>query len=151
MSSIARPLGIVAALMTALYVLIVRTGCACSPKYKAYISAAKSDLRNLVTVEEQRFDRDSTYTIVLDSLDDAFVAAYNYGPLRGQRRSLKYTASPGVHIQVTWADQNGWKAVARHDLLDGECVIFIGTVPEPPRIGGVVPNEGEPRCDMRKK
>ena len=79
-------------------------------KGKAYVTAIKSDLRNLAQAEEAYlFDNDS-YTAVITS--------------------LKYQGSPGVVISVTNATASGWSATATHpQSYPLTCGIFVGNVP----------------------
>jgi hypothetical protein len=120
---------IVIVVLGAAYLFLARRGCACSPKYKAYITETRSDLRNLVTAEEGRSSRDSSFARNLDS--------------------LRFRASPGVHIVIAEAGRDGWSARARHDSLAGlVCQIFVGRVAQPlTRATGSV-SEGDPVCDV---
>jgi hypothetical protein len=139
-----RPIAIVylaaAALVAVYLVFFGPTSAPCHGEMlcMAYKASMRADLRNLVVAEEAYRGDHSVYTANL--------------------ASLSYAVSPGSHVQVTWAGRDGWRAVAtlravatRQDSLAGECAIFVGTVPEPPRVAGVVPNEGEPRCGPRTR
>ena len=78
-------------------------------KGKAYVTAIKSDLRNLAQAEEAYlFDNDS-YTAVI--------------------ASLKYQGSPGVVLNITNATASGWSATATHpQSYPFTCGIFVGNV-----------------------
>jgi hypothetical protein len=51
----------------ALLVMLAPRACACSTKAAAYRTAMKSDLRNLVAVEEAYFEEHGRYTATLDT------------------------------------------------------------------------------------
>lgn len=90
---------------------------------KAFITAMKSDLRNLVTAQET-FRADSA----------------RYTPSRSDV-SKSWRESSGVTVFINEATNNGWSATAKHTATTRTCAIFIGT--------GVAPsggNEGEPIC-----
>ena len=91
-------------------------------KDRVYVAVMKSDLRNLVTVEEMYFGDNITYT---NSVGTA------------------YAPSTGVTVTIGAADSTGWNATATHQGLSGTvCAIFVGTGP------AVAPatNIGEPKC-----
>ncbi len=94
-------------------------------KERAHIAAMKSDLRNLVTIEEQYFYDATTYTT------DKSAAALNY------------TESAGVTvtITVTTGPPMGYSATSVHTATAETCAIFISTAAVPPAT-----NEGEPKC-----
>ncbi len=84
--------------------------CGCSPKWKAYVSAMKSDLRNLASAEEAYYADHKTYVASKSDLD--------------------YTTSVGVSIHIV-ATADGWSGSAIHRGTTVRCVIFVGDV-EPP-------------------
>ena len=81
-------------------------GLACSPKVVAYRNAMKSDLHNLLTAEESYFQDHRRYA--------ADVGALEYG------------TSVGVTVQVDSADEQGFRAHARHAQLTITCRIAAG-------------------------
>jgi hypothetical protein len=92
----------------------------CGGKGKAYMSAMKSDLRNLATAQEMYFVDSGMYASTVAGLD--------------------YSTSTGVFVQVVAVSDSGWFAAATHEYTQAMCRIFIGTgVPQHGR-------EGEPRC-----
>ncbi len=99
-----------------------------STKEKAYITAMKSDLRNMMTAQESYFS--------------------DYGEYAGATTSLKgfsKTTNVTVHLSNTNVGKAGWYASATHGALTGgqKCEIAVGDkvdVATPPL------NEGEPRC-----
>src|SRR5215470_3115250 len=77
-------------------------------KSKAYITAMKSDLRNLVTAEEAFFADSSTYTSVVSQ--------------------LKYQNSTGVNAPLIAAPPGYWTATVTHLQLPGvTCGVGINT------------------------
>ncbi len=88
-------------------------------KEKAYITAMKSDLKNLATSQEGYFSEAQLYST---SLAD-----------------INYTPSTGVNITIGSASAAGWEASATHDAVTGKtCTISIG--------GTGTASEGEPVC-----
>lgn len=89
-------------------------------KERATLAAMKTDLRNLVTVQENHFVE-----------------------------NLKYTAAPGPNYAVSGGNlmptivltPDGWTAVIRSVNSKQVCAVFIGTTPAPPAT-----KEGVPTC-----
>lgn len=94
-------------------------------KEKAYLATMKSDLRNLLTVQEAYFADHGAYAPTLD-----------------QFPPVSYWASAGVMVVVEQATPTGWKATATHNGTKYRCAIFVGDVP-PPRKQAV---QAEPIC-----
>ena len=93
-------------------------------KSKAYITAMKSDLRNLVTAEEAFFSDSSKYTATVSQ--------------------LKYQSSTGVNSPTIVTGAGYWTATTTHTQLTGmTCGIGINTTNP---LSGVVAAEGEPAC-----
>jgi prepilin-type N-terminal cleavage/methylation domain-containing protein len=93
-------------------------------KSKAYITAMKSDLRNLVTAEEAFFSDSSKYTATLTQ--------------------LKYQNSTGVNAPAIVVGAGYWTATVDHTQLPGQsCGLGINTTNP---LSGVVAAEGEPAC-----
>jgi len=93
-------------------------------KSKAYITAMKSDLRNLVTAEEAFFSDSSKYT--------------------SQLSDLKYQSSTGTIAPTITTGAGFWTATNAHTQLPGmSCGIGINTTNP---LSGVVAAEGEPVC-----
>ncbi len=79
-------------------------------KDKAYITAMKSDLRNLVTAEEAFFSDSSAYSATLDSLH------------------VNFKQSTGVGTPVIATGAGFWSATVTHTMLAGHtCGIAINT------------------------
>lgn len=94
-------------------------------KSKAYITAMKSDLRNLVTAEEAFFSDSAKYTSVI--------------------ADLKFQASTGVANPAIVAPATGgyWTATVTHTQLSGQsCGIGINTTNPVTATAA----EGEPAC-----
>ena len=87
-----------------------------STKEKAYLTAMKSDLKNLTTAQEAYFADNVAYTT-------AFPATI-------------YTVTAGVTGPTLSLTADGW-----HNLTTKTCAIYIGTSALAPAV-----NEGEPRC-----
>lgn len=87
---------------------------------RAYESAMKADLQNLLVAQEIYFAEHATYTADLSELD--------------------FTASAGVQVSIGSASDTGWRATARHVRTQVVCRVGVG--PETPR--GLT--EGLPAC-----
>ena len=95
-------------------------------KSKAYVTAMKSDLRNLVTAEEAFFS-DSTY--------------YTTGTNLVSRNGFKNSSGVGVPVVVTGAGY--WTATVTHSQLSGAtCGIGVNTTNPIITTAG----DGEPSC-----
>jgi type IV pilus assembly protein PilA len=93
-------------------------------KSKAYITAMKSDLRNLVTAEEAFFSDSAKYTATVSQ--------------------LKFQNSTGVSAPAIVVGAGYWVATVDHLQLPGQsCGIGINTTNP---LAGVVAAEGEPAC-----
>ena len=97
-----------------------------STKEKAYITAMRSDLRNMMTAQESYFSDYGTYTS-------------NTTNLKG------FSQTTGVHVAVGEATGGGWWASSTHNALQSSqtCEIAVGTSASS---GGRSLNEGEPTC-----
>jgi len=94
-----------------------------STKGKAYVTAMKSDLRNLVTSEEAFFSDSAKYT--------------------GTLSDLSFQISSGVNPPTLSAGSGYWFATVTHSQLPGqECGISMNTTN--PTVAGA--NDGEPAC-----
>jgi prepilin-type N-terminal cleavage/methylation domain-containing protein len=94
-----------------------------STKEKAYVTAMKSDLRNMMTAQEAYFSDYTTY-------------AASTGALKG------FSQTTGVTITSISKDDAGWQATSSHKSLKAgqTCTIAVGSkVVDPLR-------EGEPNC-----
>ncbi len=97
-------------------------------KNKAYVTAMKSDLRNLVTAEEAFFS-DSTYYVA----DTAATGA----------QGMKFSPSAGVGFPAIVTGGGFWTATNTHSQLPGEtCGISMNTTN--PLLATA--NEGAPVC-----
>ena len=94
-------------------------------KSKAYITAMKSDLRNLVSAQESLFSDSSKYSTNLTSLN--------------------FKASTGVTDPVISIGSGWWLATNQHSQLEGAvCGIAVNTTNPTVSTAG----EGEPACDQ---
>ena len=91
-------------------------------KERAYLAAMKSDLRNLLQVQENYF---SDYVIYASNVSDMAV-----------------NPSVGVTLTIGVATSLGWNATAKHTATTKTCGLFYGTAAAP--VAGAI--EGEPRC-----
>ena len=87
----------------------------------AYVTAMKSDLRNLVTAEEAYFADSVRYT-------DRFPALY-------------YALATGNRLVTLELTRDGWWAQLSNANTVTTCVVFIGSTPAAPAT-----REGEPQC-----
>ena len=92
-------------------------------KSKAYVTAMKSDLRNLVTAEEAFFADSSKYTATISQ--------------------LKYQNSTGTVAPTVVTGAGYWTATNTHTQLAG-MVCGIGINTTNPTVSGAA--EGEPSC-----
>jgi prepilin-type N-terminal cleavage/methylation domain-containing protein len=98
-------------------------------KQKAYKTAMKSDLRNLVTAEEAFFSDSSKYTAVINTVT-----------------GLTYQNSTGTVAPAITTGAGFWFATNSHTQLPGIiCGIGINTTNPVPVIGTAAA-EGEPVC-----
>lgn len=88
---------------------------------RATIAAMKSDLRNLVTVEENYFAENMRYTA-------------DPGPA--------YAVSGGNRMPTIAVTPDGWSATITSPNSGRTCAVFVGTTPAPPAT-----KEGTPQCD----
>ena len=91
-------------------------------KEKAYIASMKSDLRNILTAQENYFADNLTYTTT--------------------STNMIMQVSAGVTAVISNATATGWSATATHNATTRTCGIYYGTATAP--ITGQ--NEGEPKC-----
>ena len=89
-------------------------------KEKAHLAAMKSDLRNLVTVEEAYFADSIKYTTNLGTM---------------------YTVTTGVVGPTIATTADGWTAWVGHSSTTKTCAVFVGSTALAPSV-----KEGEPRC-----
>ncbi len=88
-------------------------------KEKAYLTAMKSDLRNLATAQEAYFFDFIAYTTSMPN----------------------YAVTTGVNGPTIATTADGWTAQMGHNLTTKTCAIFIGSTSVAPAT-----NEGEPKC-----
>ena len=98
---------------------------------KAYFSAMKSDLKNLMSAEEIYYSSHN----------------YTYAPTYGTPE-LDFASSSGVSIAITEALNTGWAAYATHAALQAAtqaCSVFYGgaAAVAPASTPGVVTCKGE--------
>lgn len=97
-------------------------GCS---KGKAYVTAMKSDLRNLVSAQESFMEEH-----------------HRYGNNAELASSLGFRSSTGVTVVIESADSQRWQARATHSQLKGSCTILVGSA-----TAGANGVEGEPICN----
>ena len=88
-------------------------------KEKAYLTAMKSDLRNLATAEEAYFSDWVAYTTTVPN----------------------YAVTTGVNGPTIATTADGWTANMGHNLTAKTCSIYIGSTSLAP-----ANKEGEPKC-----
>lgn len=103
------------------------TGFHCG-RDRAYVTAMKSDLRNLVSAQELFIEEHHRYAT------DSEI----------RRTNDLFRSSTGVTVVIESADSQGWRARAMHSQLKGSCTIFVGVV-----AGKFEVPEGEPRCNVQ--
>ena len=89
-------------------------------KGRAQVAAMKSDLRNLVTLEENYFSQNAKYTNDLGA---------------------GYTVSAGNERPVINLTGDGWSATMDSPSAGQFCIVFMGSTPAPPAT-----REGSPTC-----
>jgi len=90
-------------------------------KTRAQVAAMKSDLRNLVTLQETYFAQNLTYATDLGSA---------------------YTVSAGNPIPTITLTGDGWTATLTNVTAGQTCAVFMGSTPARPAI-----KEGAPACE----
>jgi len=87
---------------------------------KAYISAMKSDLKNLMSQQEIYYSDNYTYAGTTDALD--------------------FQASEGVTVEIETGNSTGYSATASHSGTDKICAVFYGDADpvDPATVPGVV-------------
>ena len=86
-------------------------------KEKAVVSAMRSDLRNLASVQETYWNTNLTY----------------YGGAIPDLPNFQFQPSNGVTVTVVSATPAGWSALAAAPTLTAQtCAIFYGTAPAIP-------------------
>lgn len=117
---------VTAAVVLVLAVVSVKRMCGCSTKEKAYQASMKSDLRNLMTAQEEYYREHAAYAGSTAALGED-----------------QYWPSAGVSIVIEGVTASGWRATTTHTSTPKRCGIFVGDVAPPPVKDAV---EGEPRC-----
>ncbi len=87
-----------------------------SVKEKGFVTAVKSDVRNLITAQESYFADFNTY-----------------GDLASVTAAIGFNASPNVTVAIPNQDASGWSATATHTSLTEytACGVYVGTAPKP--------------------
>ena len=91
-------------------------------KERAQIAAMKSDLRNLVTLEENYLAENLKYATALGGA---------------------YTVSAGNRPPTITLTGDGWTAVMTSGNTDQQCAVFVGSTPVRPAT-----REGAPACEV---
>ena len=89
-------------------------------KERAQVAAMKSDLRNLVTIEESYLAENQRYTIDPGS---------------------SYHVSQGNNAPTIRLTGEGWTATMTSGITQQQCTVFVGSTPAPPAT-----QEGVPAC-----
>jgi prepilin-type N-terminal cleavage/methylation domain-containing protein len=101
-----------------------------STKQKAYVASMKTDLRNLVTVEEAYFSDNTTYT----------TAAH-------LKSTNSYQTSKGNTVTTGVSTATGWNATANNSFVGTAtpsiCDVWIGGAAAPNAVDSI---EGAPAC-----
>ena len=79
-----------------------------STREKAYVSAMKSDLKNLATQQEIYYSDNSNYTYTTSAT------------------ALSFTPSEGVTVSIGAASSTGWSASSTHAGTTQSCAVFYG-------------------------
>ena len=97
-----------------------------STKEKAYITAMRSDLRNMMTAQESYFSDYGTYSTTTGSL-----------------KGFSQTTGVNVAIDASLTNGAGWYASSTHNALTSSqtCAIAVGAAATSKSL-----NEGEPTC-----
>ncbi len=106
-------------------------------KEKAYVSAMKSDLRNLATAQETYFGDYQVYA-----------TATNSG-LFDKAGNKIWQTSTGVYVTSgsnTTGNSSGWAAAFTRPGTTQQCSIYIGNGGSAAAKWGTSQNEGEPTC-----
>jgi prepilin-type N-terminal cleavage/methylation domain-containing protein len=98
-------------------------------KQKAYITAMKSDLRNLVTSEEAYFSDSSSYTTF---------------PNAGLKFNSSTNVSTPTVVLGTGTQAGGWQATVSHSQMPSGFVCGVGVNMPNPTVTTAA--EGEPAC-----
>ena len=87
---------------------------------KAYISAMKSDLKNLMSQQEIYYSDKYTYA--------------------GTTDALEFQASEGVKVEIKTGNETGYSATASHAGTDKICAVYYGAAEAvaPATVAGVV-------------
>ncbi|MEQ9570354.1 MAG: prepilin-type N-terminal cleavage/methylation domain-containing protein [Longimicrobiales bacterium] len=87
---------------------------------KAYVSAMKSDLKNLASQQEIYYSDNYSYTT--------------------SQTALGFAQSQGVTVAIGAADGTGWSASSTHSGTPSACAVFYGTATAvaPATIAGAV-------------
>jgi prepilin-type N-terminal cleavage/methylation domain-containing protein len=75
---------------------------------QAYVTAMKSDLRNLASAQETYYKAEG---------------AYGYAP---SKSDLLFTESQGVTVSILEATPRGWSALATHASTSWTCAFYFG-------------------------
>ncbi len=108
-------------------------------KEKAVLASMKSDLRNLVTVQESFYFDNSDYA-------GGFTSGAQV-PGGGGAGLVSFTPSTGNTLVITYVDVNGYSAEVTNPILLGgvtTCGVFVGGVANAP--DPAVTLEGVPAC-----
>jgi prepilin-type N-terminal cleavage/methylation domain-containing protein len=111
-------------------------------KRKAYITAMKSDLRNLVTAEEAFYADSGFYTAALDT---TFVKGRRRRGMVVTGTGLLFEPSTGVALPLITPGPGYWSATVTHDQITNPvitCGIGVNTVNPVVATAG----DGEPVC-----
>ena len=76
-------------------------------KEKAYVSAMKSDLKNLSTAEETYYSDFQSYTSTLTA--------------------AQFNPSPGISVNITSASSTAWAATSTHTSTTKTCTLTYGS------------------------
>lgn len=103
------------------------------------IAAMQSGLRNLVTLQEKYWMQHGSYTTDMSSLGI-------YSPGAAMPKD-------SVWVQVIFAGSRGWTGMATRRGMKANCVVFIGSADELPKLPQtkvekkLPASEGTPTCD----
>jgi prepilin-type N-terminal cleavage/methylation domain-containing protein len=82
-----------------------------SAKNRGFEAAMQSDLKTAAIKQELFFEAHTTY-------------AASSADLTG------FSTSPGVTLEITYAETDGWAGITRHESASRQCGLLVGAAPE---------------------
>ena len=100
---------------------------------KAYVSAMKSDLRNLQSAQEMYYAGPGEYNYLASGTASSTNSGMQTITFGEGENADEFTASQGVTIEIISGGAQGWSATASHVAFgtDPVCSVYVGEA-EPP-------------------